>query len=126
MSETEIITEETGSTDLVLSEQQESEETPSMEVVNLSNSLRKENSSSINLLTESATLLITSAKSLLGNYKGDFGEQPLRKPTISEAETALKLALAGNEIMKTKLEYIKTGKGLINDIYELIETTEVE
>jgi hypothetical protein len=102
--------------DLPLSGEVVSEEIPSMDILNLSKSLRKENSSSINLLSESSTLLMKSAKGLLGDYTGDFGDEPIRKPTFTEAEMALKLALGSNELLKTKLDYIRTGKVLIDDI----------
>lgn len=116
-------TQETENTDLVLSEQEELEETLSMDLVNCSKGLRAENSSSLTLLTESATLLNTSASRLLQGQKGDFAvegetDSVLRVPTINEAETALKLALGANEIMKTKLEYIKVGSRLVQDLLD--------
>ena len=119
MQDNENITTEIEDTDLVLSEQEESDETHSTDILCLSSNLRTENSSSINLLTESATLLTTSARKFLKDDCGDFGGEAIRTPTIVEAEMALRLALGANDIMKTKLDYIKTGRNLMNDIYEL-------
>lgn len=113
-------------TDLVSSGQAELEEIPCTVTVNLSNNLRQENSSSISMLTGSAELLTSSAKALLMDEKGDFGEGAIRRPTMTEADMALRLALGANEMMKTKLEYIKTGKSLINDMHELLADEDEE
>lgn len=100
-------------------EKVDSGETHSTDIQYLSNNLKTENSSSMNLLNESVTLLTTSAKAMLQGNKGDFGDGVIRKPTVQEAELALKLTLGANELMKTKLDYITTGRNLVKDLRDL-------
>lgn len=110
---TEILEKDSGSSD-----KQESGEIPSMDIQKLSTNLSQEKSSSVTLLNESAQLLTKSAKVLLMGEKGDFGDEVIRRPTFTEVDSALKLALGANEIIKTKLDHLRFAKRMIDDSYE--------
>jgi len=126
MHETENITEETENTDSVSYDEAELEETRVMVYHDLSTNLRKENSSSIKSLSESASHLTQLARGLTkGEVETETGKI-VSKPSLRDVEMALKLTLGANDLMKTKLDYIKTGKELVNELHDVIETEVVE
>lgn len=126
MQETENITEEIENTDLVSYDEAELEETRAMVYHDLSTNLRKENSSSIKLLSESTNHLTQLARGLTKGEIDTGNGKIIHKPTMNDVELALKLTMGANDLMKTKLDYIKSGKDLINELHDVIETEVVE
>jgi hypothetical protein len=120
MSDNELTTAETKSESLDQSTGQELEETQPTDYQGLPDNLRVENSNSIKLLDESAKLLTRSAESLM-NKNTHVDEETgatIKSISSNDVDNLVKLTMGANELMKTKLSYIRAGKDIVKELYE--------
>lgn len=120
MQDKELTTTETEGDSYNQSTEQESEETQPTVYQNLPENLSQENSNSIKLLDESARLLTKSAESLMNknSHIDDETGETIKSISVSDVDSLVKLTMGANELMKTKLSYIRAGKDIIKDFYE--------
>lgn len=111
------MTTENGS--LEKSEIEETEETQLVGYSEYSESLQGEKESSLELLNNSAKHLIDLSKSIssasiVDQVSGDV----IRKCSAHEIDVAIKALEGARQIMKTKLEFLKFGKEIIDSTFE--------
>ena len=109
MKNKETTTEETETKDLRLFTEEGSAEIPQEASKTLLGIFLKERKSSVKFLNESAEHLLNLAESLADSSQ----EKPNQKPSQYQVEMQVKCLLGANDIMKTKLDYIKFGRELI-------------